>query len=211
MKICFLILKINQPRRWVGKNATLPSKHAKRLYAFQWEWPTVSTGDSDAANLIRGRRSGNTLNEFDKDSDPNTRSPNTWFLLRLLPIPNALRARGSAALAFWTQPVLPPHVESCPPGRFAQPGPMKCTSAISPKSARERNLGSVKAQRWWPELHCLPLWLGKRSKENEEDWSAAERRATAQRKRKRRGGEARGIAGSRPLFGLDKNRMSAPA
>lgn len=154
---------------------------------------------------------GTHSTSFDKDSDPNTRSPNTWFLLRLLPIPNALRAGGSTALAFWTQPVLPPHVKSRPPGRFAQPGPVKCTSAISPQPAQEGNLGSVKMQRWRPELHCLPLWLGKRSKKNEEDWSAAERRAIAQRKRKRQGGEARGIAGSQPLFGLDKNRMSAPA
>lgn len=75
MKIYFLISKINQPRRRLERMLPFLQYMSKGAMLFNKSDSQLSTGDSDAANLIRGRRSGNTLNEFWQRFGPQHQKP----------------------------------------------------------------------------------------------------------------------------------------
>lgn len=188
----------NQPRSGAGTKATQKALCSSLSTTHRKYWGQ------------RGAQGTHWTSPTQTDADPNPRSPDTWCLLRLLRIPNARFAPEGQRLCFSG---LTQRGRLSPRAAHAghPPGPREGTSALSPQPAQERNRGSGRRRDDARNCAvCLPR-LGQRSRENEEDWSAAERRAIAQRKRKRRGAEARGSAGGRPLSGLDRNRMYAPA
>lgn len=87
-------------------------------------------------------------------------------------------------------------LESCPSQEPAQRKSGKYTSTESPHLLQERTQSTASARTGRPELHPSPLWLDKRTKEDAEDWSAAQRRAIAQGKGKGLGGGSEEAPGS---------------